>query len=146
MEISEIVQAQTLTIGQLKAIRDKVVVDKMVLRRAVLSLYPNFNVNDPVNMQELETDLRNTYPEMDAALKSAANRLRVNSRATQIEQLRQENNIPLDVMNVLIDFTKIPPSVAAFDEFKTRALEIFNFQLETERLRRVVLVMDKRLV
>jgi hypothetical protein len=143
MERTDIVDAQFVTTTQLKAIRDRIVVDRMQLVKAVTSLYPNFNVSDAQNLQNLRTSLENEYPEITLALDVANQNSVVKFRTNELRKLRDTYNISSDVVTIQVDFTKIPTG-SNFAQFKSRALEILGYQLDTERLRNRALSADKR--
>lgn len=146
MERTDVVDAQTMTSGQLAAVRDRVVVDRMTLRKAVKSLYPNFDVNSKANMQDLEMGLRDAYPEMAAALKAVNAVAKAKKKQVELSNVRSQNGISEDTALFQIDFKKVPTGASAFNEFKMKAVEVLNAQLEAERLKRVALANDKKLV
>lgn len=143
MERTDVVSAQTLTSSQLSSIRDKIVVDRLTLRKAVLSLYPNFDVS-PANLQDLRQSLLNTFPEMNAALKVSSLSTRIKSRDRQLSDLRSQNSLPEGILDIKIDWKKVPSALSRSEDFKSSAVEILNFMVETERLRKLRSKKDKQ--
>lgn len=145
MERTDVVEAQLMTSGQLEAVRDKIVVDKLTLKKAVLSLFPNFNVDDAANMQELETNLRNTYPEIADALRVVSLNKRMKLRNQKLKRLQNKYGLPPEVLQVNIDWKKMPTAATFSKNIKGKAQEIVGFMLETERLRRIKNKKEKNL-
>lgn len=143
MELSDVISAQVVSSGQLKAIRDKIVVDKQLLRRAVLSLFPNFDVNDPANMQELETNLVAQYPEVAPALRSLRLNSSISQREAQFKVLSRRRD-PNGSVKIEIDITNFPSESVAFEDFRRKAVSLLNYKLETERLKKIKSNSEKK--
>lgn len=140
----DVVEAQTVTSGQLAAIRDKIVFDKLVLRKAVLSLFPNFNVNDLANMQSLEQDLISQYPEVAPALRSVRVNSQIKAREQEMKRLTRRRD-PNQVLNLNVDSTNIPTEGVAFEDLRRKMVSLLNYELETARLKKVKSNSEKRL-
>lgn len=144
MELTDIVNAQTLNTNQLKAIRDKIVVEKLRLRKAVLSLFPYFNVADLANMQDLKNNLTFTYPEVSSALKAVNLNSKIKSNEDQLTGLMTQND-PNGALTIDVDWKKIPSGSAALEDFKVKANEILNLMLDNQRLKKVKSKKEKNI-
>lgn len=136
MELTDIVSAQTLNANQLKAIRDKIVVEKLRLRKAVLSLFPYFDVANLANMQELKNNLISSYPEVSFALKAVNLNSQIKSNESQLTNLMTQND-PNGALTIDVDWKKLPSGSTALEDFKVKANEILNFMLDNQRLKKV---------
>lgn len=144
MELSEVVSAQVVSSGQLKAIRDKIVLEKQLLVRAVLSLFPNFNTNG-ANIQELYNNLVSEYPEVVQGLRAVRAGAEIRVRDEEAKGLARRRD-PNKVLNFDIDWKNVPADDEGFEEFRRRMVSLLNYDLQTARLAKIKSINERRLV
>jgi hypothetical protein len=134
MQRTDIIEAQYMTSSQLLALRNKIFIERVTLEAAVLGLYPNFNVNDTQNMQDLRTSLLTTYPQIASVLEVAEINNRVTRRVTQTTNLRNQFRINNELVSFNFNWARVPTGGEAYQTFRSNAIALLDRELETARL------------